>query len=57
MRSREIAVLVPIGSRRRFVPADEFLRLGAGLSHIDEAAFRESLDELSQPYEDDPYDR
>ena len=54
---REIAVLVPIGSRRRFVPTDEFLRLGRGLAQIDEAGFRESLDEMAEQFQDDPYDR
>ena len=54
---REVAELVPLKGRRRFVPAAEFLALGRGLQPIDAEQFRADLDGISDPYLDDPFDR
>lgn len=54
---REIAELVPIRGRRRFVPASEFVALGRGLGPIDADAMRADIDQLADPYVDDPFGR
>ncbi|WIY81600.1 type II toxin-antitoxin system prevent-host-death family antitoxin [Propionimicrobium sp. PCR01-08-3] len=54
---RKIAELIPLRNRRRFVPTGEFLALGHNLGTIDEDDFRESLDDVTDPYQDDPYER
>ncbi|MCI1749401.1 MAG: hypothetical protein LKI24_15895 [Acidipropionibacterium sp.] len=54
---RQMTEPVPTGGQRTFVPTDEFLELGRNLPQMDESAFRASLDDMTDPYQDDPYSR
>lgn len=54
---REIARLVPLSSRRTFVPTAQFLALGQGLATDDPEQFRSDIDSMADPYQDDPFER
>ena len=54
---REIAELVPLGKRRRFVPVDDFNSASATAPEIELGRFRADLDAVIDPLVADPYER
>jgi len=54
---REIAELVPVAKRRRFVTADDFNSASAAAPHVDLGRFRADLDAVIDPLVSDPYER
>ena len=54
---REIAELVPVNNRRRFVLADDFYSASAAAPAVDLDRFRTDLDSLIDPHLSDPYER
>lgn len=53
---REIAELVPLQSRRRFVPAEDFVAASAAAPTIDLDRYRADLDGAIDQRLSDPYD-
>ncbi len=54
---RGIGQLIPLRARRTFVPRDEVMALLGSLPAIDGERFRADLDDIADPYVDDPYER
>jgi len=54
---REIAELVPVEKRRRFVQAEDFHSASAVAPSIDLDRFRADLESLIDPHLSDPYER
>lgn len=54
---REIAELIPLHRRRRFVPRDEFVAMSQNAPTIDAVAFRADQLATADHESADPYDR
>lgn len=54
---REIAQLIPLTQRRTFVPVAELDLRWKGLPDLDPDALRADLDQVADPYGDDPFER
>jgi prevent-host-death family protein len=54
---RGIAQLIPLASRRTFVPYREFMELGRSLTTSDPDQLRAAIDAIANQTLDDPYER
>jgi antitoxin (DNA-binding transcriptional repressor) of toxin-antitoxin stability system len=54
---REIGEFVPLRRKSTFLSREEVVALGRGLPSVDADRFRADLDEVVDPYVDDPFTR